>query len=335
VTDVETRAWPPVPDSISEQARSFLTSPSPFGGDSAPFDPDDTPAWEKFIAERDTAIAQVIRDRLPGDLPVEESSFEIDGTTTYVIRPRHVDGGAATPVYLDIHGGALILGGGEVCRLMSRAMALGRPMITWSVDYRMPPNYPYPASLDDCCAVYRRLLEERSPQDIFVGGASAGGNLAAALMLRAKDEGLAMPVGLVLRTPEVDLTESGDTFHTLNGIDNALQPLMRTNLLYANGADLADPYLSPLFGDLSGFPPTFLQAGTRDLFLSNTVRMHRRLLAAGVEAELHVFEAMPHGGFGGGTPEDMDLAQSVLSFLERRHQLGESLHAKQLRAYDT
>ena len=211
-------------------------------------------------------------------------------------------------------------------------MALSRPMITWSVDYRMPPKNPYPAGLDDCFAVYRRLLKERSPQDIFVGGASAGGNLAAALMLRAKDEGLAMPAGLVLRTPEVDLTESGDTFRTLNGIDNALQPLMPTNLLYANGADLADPYLSPLFGDLSGFPPTFLQAGTRDLFLSNTVRMHRRLLAAGVEAELHVFEAMPHGGFGGGTPEDMDLAQSVLTFLERHRQLVAGADAKHLHA---
>jgi acetyl esterase/lipase len=322
VNDVETRATPPVPDSISEQARSFLASPSPFGGESAPVDVGDISAWERLIAERDAALAELIRTRLPADLPVEENSFEIEGVTTYVLRPHNVESCATTPIYLDIHGGALIFGAGEVCRLMSRAMALSRPMITWSVDYRMPPKNPYPASLDDCFAVYRRLLKERSPQDIFVGGASAGGNLAAALMLRAKDEGLAMPAGLVLRSPEVDLTESGDTFCTLNGIDNALQPLMATNLLYANGADLADPYLSPLFGDLSGFPPTFLQAGTRDLFLSNTVRIHRRLLAAGVEAELHVFEAMPHGGFGGGTPEDLDLAQSVLTFLERHHQLG-------------
>jgi acetyl esterase/lipase len=180
----------------------------------------------------------------------------------------------------------------------------------------MPPKHPYPTPLDDCVAAYRRLLEERSPQDIFVGGGSAGGNLAAALMVRAKDEGLALPAALLLVTPELDLTESGDSFCTLNGIDNVLKPLMQTNLLYANGADLAHPYLSPLFGDVTGFPPTYLQAGTRDLFLSNTVRMHRKLLAAGVEAELHVFEAMPHGGFGGTSPEDMDLMQSVLRFIE-------------------
>ncbi|MGN6620152.1 MAG: alpha/beta hydrolase, partial [Sphingomonas sp.] len=81
------------------------------------------------------------------------------------------------------------------------------------------------------------------------------------------------------------------------------------------GADLADPYLSPLFGDLRGFPPTFLQTGTRDLFLSNTVRMHRTLRKADVEAELHVFEAMPHGGFMGGTPEDYEVEAEIRRFI--------------------
>jgi epsilon-lactone hydrolase len=317
LADNQPRVRPPAPDSISEQARTFLMSPSPLDGDLRLPDPSDTTAMEKWLGERESDLAQMIRDRVPVDLPLEESTFEIDGVTTYVLRPHHVDDGESAPVYLDIHGGALILGGGETCRLTSRALALGRPMVSWSVDYRMPPKHPYPAALDDCLAVYRRLLEERSPENIFVGGISAGGNLAAALTLRAKDEGLPMPAGLVLVTPEVDLTESGDTFRTLNGIDT-LQSAMSINLLYANGTDLADPYLSPLFGDLTGFPPTFLAAGTRDLFLSNTVRMHRGLLAAGIEAELHVFEAMPHGGFGGGTPEDADLARSVVTFLERR-----------------
>ena len=91
--------------------------------------------------------------------------------------------------------------------------------------------------------------------------------------------------------------------------------LMEVNRLYAGGADLAHPYLSPLFGDVSGFPPTWLQAGTRDIFLSNTVRMHRRLRAAGVRAELHVWEAMPHGGFGGATPEDREVSAEMTAFV--------------------
>jgi len=102
----------------------------------------------------------------------------------------------------------------------------------------------------------------------------------------------------------------------LDGVDNTLGRLLEVNRLYANGHDLADPYLSPLFGDLTGFPPTFLHTGTRDLFLSNTVRMHRRLRAAGVDAELHVFEAMPHGGFR-GAPEDEELRCEIRRFLDR------------------
>jgi acetyl esterase/lipase len=130
---------------------------------------------------------------------------------------------------------------------------------------------------------------------------------------------LALPAAAVLLTPELDLTESGDSFATNQTIDVALpDPLPEAISLYASGADLVHPYLSPLFDDFTrGYPPTFLQTGTRDLFLSNTVRMHRKLLGAGVPAELHVWEAMPHAGFGGGTPEDMEVHAAIKEFLVR------------------
>jgi acetyl esterase/lipase len=251
------------------------------------------------------------------ELPVHVEDTDIAGVHTFVIRAHGVEDDPSTPIYLDIHGGALLMGGGDVCRLMGSAMALATGMIHWAVDYRMPPLHPYPAPLDDCIAVYRALLGQRWPEHIFVGGGSAGGNLAAATIARAKDEGLPMPAGLVLMTPEVDLTESGDSFTTNLGIDNVLGRLMQTNLLYANGHDLAHPYLSPLFADVTGFPPTFIQAGTRDLFLSNAVRMHRKLRNAGVDAELHVWEAMPHGGFGGAAPEDIEMRLEMRRFLDR------------------
>jgi len=122
----------------------------------------------------------------------------------------------------------------------------------------------------------------------------------------------------VLLTPEVDLTESGDSFATHLGVDTILRTsLMPANQLYAAGHDLAHPYLSPLFGDLTkGFPPTLLATGTRDLFLSNTVRMHRALRAAGVRAELHVLEAAPHGFFFGIAPEDGELTREIRLFLD-------------------
>ena len=167
-------------------------------------------------------------------------------------------------------------------------------------------------------AAYRALLAERSPEDIIIGGASAGGNPAPATVLRARDEGLPLPAGLVLLTPEADLTESGDSFSTLLGVDTALtSSLMPANLLYAGGHDLAHPYLSPLFGDFTqGFPPTFLVSGTRDLFLSNTVRLHRALRSAGVPADLHVYDAATHVGFAFG-PEAEDRTRELRDFTSR------------------
>jgi acetyl esterase/lipase len=120
----------------------------------------------------------------------------------------------------------------------------------------------------------------------------------------------------VLLTPEVDLSESGDSFEVNRLVDvNLSGSLAESIALYAGGHDLSHPYLSPLFGDFTrGFPPTLLQAGTRDLFLSNAVRMHRTLRRANIPVELHVFEGMPHGGFH-GAPEDAELAAEVDRFV--------------------
>jgi epsilon-lactone hydrolase len=221
----------------------------------------------------------------------------------------------AGKLYIDIHGGALAYLGGPPVETMARGFATRIGAELLSIDYRMPPDHPYPAALDDCLAVYAELLHTVGAEHLAVGGVSAGGNLAAALLLRTRDEGLPMPASLVLMTPELDLTESGDSFQTLLGLDR-MGPLTEINRLYAGDRPLDHPYLSPLFGDVSGFPPTFLQAGTRDLFLSNTVRMHRALRKAGVDADLHVWEAMPHGGFM-GAPEDDEVTEELRAFLGR------------------
>ncbi|MFC5827232.1 alpha/beta hydrolase [Nonomuraea insulae] len=304
----------PIPAHLSEAARQFLTQPPT----QAPALPkrDDTDGWLRLIEQTNGYIRTWLADHaLPAPVAVQDT--HIADIHTYVLRAESDPATDEGPIYLDIHGGALLYGGGDLCAHAAGDAARSTGMTTWSVDYRMPPLHPYPAALDDCLTVYRALLKVCDPADVFVGGASAGGNLAAALLVRAKDEGLPMPAALVLRTPEVDLTESGDSFHTNAGIDNVLSSLREVNELYADGHDLSHPYLSPLFADLSGFPPTFLQSGTRDLYLSNTVRMHRKLLSAGVEAELQVFEAMPHGGFGGTSPEDAELAAAVRRFLDR------------------
>ncbi|WP_433663430.1 alpha/beta hydrolase [Nocardia sp. CA-128927] len=301
----------PAPSTISVQAQRWLA----LRGDELVYPaPDDAEAWLAMAEQANQSTAQ----RFPiAELPVTVADLDLDGVTVYAARPNGIEATPDDPLYLWMHPGGLLVGGGAACRATTSRTATEVGIRTWGVDYRTPPLYPYPAALDDAVSVYRVALKERDPSRIVVGGDSAGGNIAAALLLRAKDEGLPMPAALVLNTPQVDLTEAGDTFQTLLGVDNVLSSLRETNALYAAGADLTDPYLSPLHGDLSGFPPTFLQSGTRDLFLSNTVRMHRKLCATGVDAELHVFEAMPHGGFGGDTPEDLDRAAAQRDFLAK------------------
>ncbi len=274
---------------------------------------DDAQGWRDVIALQDATVMAALAGRAAG-VNAEQVERTVGGVTVYVATPEGCDDDR---VVLDLHGGALILMGGPACASMTVMSAGGTRLQTWGVDYRMPPDHPYPAALDDCIAAYRGLLAERDASRIVVSGGSAGGNLAAALVVRARDEGLALPAAVVLSTPEVDLTESGDSFSTNLGVDTILSPLRVVNELYANGHDLAHPYLSPLFADLTGFPPTLLTTGTRDLFLSNTVRMHRALRRVGAAAELHVLEAAPHGGFLGMAPEDAEIAAEVRRFIDQ------------------
>lgn len=307
----------PSPSHLSPEAKAQLA----MGTLALPTWPtqDDIPAWRSMIATMDQ-IGEAGLHMMSQHVIAEIEEIEVDGVRIFVVTPEGLAADDAS-VYLDIHGGALLWGGGECCRAMGKITAAMMGAKVWAVDYRMPPDHPYPTPLDDCVAAYRALQRQSAPENIIVGGASAGGNLAAASILRARDEGLPLPAAVVLLTPEIDLTECGDSFRTLLGIDTAITAsAMPANLLYAAGHDLAHPYLSPLFGDFTkGFPPTFLQSGTRDLLLSNTVLMHRALRRADVDAELHIFDAATHVMFMAG-PESQDLNREVRRFVDRHWQ---------------
>ncbi|SEN15608.1 Acetyl esterase/lipase [Luteibacter sp. UNCMF331Sha3.1] len=310
----------PFPASISEAARAYLQRL--VGVDGTPVNaryvmppPEDREAWARMKVAVDAQYGAAAQARA-GELTSTVETLALGDTLVHVATPAAL----ARPdcAYLDLHGGALVFGGGNACRVGAQTQADLHGVRCYGVDYRTPPQHPYPAALDDCLVAYRHLLSKHAPDRIVVGGRSAGGNLAAAMLLRARDEGLPMPAALVLLSPQLDLTESGDSFEVNRYVDVVLVgSLMSNHRLYANGADLADPLISPLFGDVSGFPSTFLQSGTRDLFLSSAVRMHRKLRQAGIPAELHVFEGMPHGGFGGHAPEDDDLADDMAGFVSR------------------
>ncbi|NPC98683.1 alpha/beta hydrolase [Nocardioides sp. zg-DK7169] len=305
----------PAPTSVSPAARARLSTPAPAKGPLPALD--DAAGWRAHVEAVNGAFAAMMREpmhRLPATVRTET----IGGVVVHVAEPHDVPEENRDKALVYLHGGALVLLGGECTELFARQEAASNRVRVYAVDYRTPPDHPYPAALEDCVAVYRALLETHGAERVVVSGASGGANLAAALPLRLRELGLPLPSAVALLTPEVDLTESGDTFVTNRELDVVLpRGLPEMNRLYAAGADLTDPLVSPLFGDFApGYPPTYLQTGTRDLFLSNTVRMHRALRRAGQVAELHVWEAMPHGGFG-GAPEDRERYDELAHFLAR------------------
>lgn len=308
----------PLPSGISPAAQAFLRTPRFEMGARPP--PDDKEAWRNWVLQRNQALEPMTRQLLA--MVGERASIEtrtIDGVVVHVATPAAPHPSRRQWLRITVHGGAFLYMGGDFARAEAALVALQTGCEAWSVDYRMPPDHPYPAAVDDVVAVYRAALATRAPGFVALSGSSAGGNLVAAAALKARNIGMPLPGALGLFTPASDLTESGDSFHTNRGIDHLLpQSLPEEIALYANGADLRDPYLSPIFGDFKpGFAPTQVQTGTRDLLLSNSVRIHRALRAAGITADLHVWEAMPHGGFGFDSPEKAEGYQEFNAFLER------------------
>ncbi len=312
----------PVPGSVSKEAQAVLAmgrlGPPPRDLPAL----DDIEGWKAYVAETDGFVQSMVGDMTAGFAGTIEER-DVGPCPLYVVTP---DGVADQDrrVLFDIHGGAWVLGGGELCKRTTIASANAVRARSWSVDYRMPPDHPFPTPLDDCLAAYRMLLDERHPSEIIVGGASAGGNLAAGLILRARDEGLPLPAAVIFNTGAFDLTGLGDSWRTNDGLDSVLSgPVEPCTELYAGGHDRREPYISPLFGDLSGFPPALFLTGTRDRLLSDNVRMHRALREAGADAQLHVWEAAGHGGFLGMAPEDNERFVEMRRFAEAHWVLAE------------
>jgi len=189
-----------------------------------------------------------------------------------------------------------------------------------SVDYRMPPDHPFPAALDDAVAVWKEVIKTYKPGSVGLGGTSAGGGLTLASVLRLKELKLPLPGAIFVGSPGADLTWTGDTVRTNEYLDNMLPThdglVDAAVRIYAGKEDLRNPLISPVYGDFKGFPPAILVTGTRDLLLSDTVRVHRKLRQAGVEAQLYVFEGLSHAEYIAlfKSPESKDAWTEVADF---------------------
>jgi epsilon-lactone hydrolase len=247
----------------------------------------------------------------------------IAGVRTYRVTPDSIAEDNRGRLLVHLHGGAYLMFGGEAALPEAILMAHYGKIEVISIDYRMPPDYPFPAALDDSVSVWKELIKSHPARSVGLFGTSAGGGLVLATVLKLKELGVPLPGAIMAGTPWADLSKTGDTYFTNQSVDNVLctynGDLPAEARLYAGAHDLKEPLLSPVYGDFRGFPPTILISGTRDLFLSNTVRVHQRLLDAGVPAELLVFEGQSHGQYliVTDSPESASAFKEVSLFFER------------------
>lgn len=200
-------------------------------------------------------------------------------------------------ILVHCHGGGYSTGSRIYARTLTTKLAESAAMDVLCFDYRLAPEFPYPAATEDAMKVWDYLmLLGYGARDIILTGDSAGGNLALSLTLRLKEAGRLLPRGLVLMSPWTDLTSSGQSFAEKADVDPVLNGpyIDRMVAAYADGQDLTEAYISPLFGNFEGFPPTYIQVGENEILLSDSERLYRALADAGVSAKLDVYPGMWH-----------------------------------------
>lgn len=205
-------------------------------------------------------------------------------------------------VILYCHGGGYSTGSCVYGRTLTSKLAMSTSMDVLSFDYRLAPEYPYPAAVEDAVKVWNYLmLLGYGARDVILAGDSAGGNLALVLTLKLKEAGRLLPRGLILMSPWTDLTSCGKSHETKAEVDPILDKEYIDRMIKAYTADfchtkedLMNPYISPLFGDFAGFPPTYIQVGENEILLSDSIELHKRMVKSEVPAKIDHFKGMWH-----------------------------------------
>jgi monoterpene epsilon-lactone hydrolase len=278
-----TAAHAPSPETVSAEARRILQD---LPNDAAP---EDLHAHREMCArvQADLGATWLERHRV-----TMQDSF-IAGVPVRIFMPMEMppQGQCSNCILLNLHGGGFTVDAGSVTENAALAGYAGLRVV--AVRYRLAPEHSFPAAVDDAEAVYRALLTEHAADRIGLYGTSAGACLCAQLLVRIRETGGAFPRAFGFFTGTADLSRSGDSefFFRPSGDPTLVEEQFST---YLKDSDRRSPQVSPIFSDLTGFPPTLCIAGTRDFMLSQTAIFHRALLGAGVDARLLVFEAMPH-----------------------------------------
>jgi len=284
-----------VPKSVSPEAQEYLfilkeeASTDPFP------EPDDIEGWrnlhamnEAFYTDHDADIVAqyhpLLEEKLIGDISVLD------------VRPRLWQENGKVLVY--VHGGGYVLFSANTSLVGCVPLADISGLRVISVDYTVAPQAKFPVAIDQIVHIVQALIGSGyAPQDIGICGDSAGGALAAGAVLKMRNEKMLMPGAVVLWSPWADITRTGDTYYTLadqDPMDYELQ-LRNAALAYADPSQHKHPYISPVYADYTpGFPPTLIQGGTKEIFLSNFVRLYQAMDRAGVDVKLDIYEGMWH-----------------------------------------
>jgi monoterpene epsilon-lactone hydrolase len=229
---------------------------------------------------------------LPADVTVTAAT--LGGVPTAEIT---VDGIESRNVVLYFHGGVYVMGDAFLAAELASQVGRRTQAKVISVDYRLAPEHPYPAAVDDALGAYEALLNNGiAPSDIVLAGESAGGGLAIATLVNAREHGLPLPAAALVMSPYADLTLAGTTMDTKSKLD----PLLSREALqaripdYTSGKDAALELISPIFADLSGLPPLIIQAGTHEVLLDDAIRLAQQAITADVEVTLDITPGVPH-----------------------------------------
>lgn len=276
---------------ISKEANAFIKSNHAVKVPLIPF----TESLAKMARKKVDNQFRPLFDQKANALQLSITHDTISNVPVIFIHPKVLRNKEAVAIY--IHGGAFLLGSANDLIALSMADKLGITVI--SVNYQLSPKAKYPVALNDVYAVYAEIIKRYTPSKTVVIGESAGGNLAFSVVLKARDSGLPLPAALGLFTPWTDLTGAGDSYRANEHRDRVIawkNQLDKAAKAYVKKSLMADPLVSPAYADYSkGFPSAIITTGTRDLFLSNCVRLYWDLKNAKVPVELRIWEGMWHG----------------------------------------
>ncbi|GHB32462.1 alpha/beta hydrolase [Streptomyces xanthochromogenes] len=262
-------------------------------------------------------MAQMV---VPGDVRTTQTT--LGGRPALHVEP---DSGARPGTILYFHGGGFVFGSPETALSLTAQLISRTGFDSYSVDYRLAPEHPFPAGLQDNLRAYRALLDSGlDPTALAFAGDSAGGGFCVTTALAARDAGLPLPAAMVLFSPGLDATRTGESMTTKEGIDPIFTraAVERTGAMYLAGQDPAQPLLSPaVHADLTGFPPMLIQVGTNEILLDDSTRLAARAQQAGVDVILDITADAPHvfQAFAGGQLDEADRALDRAALFLTQH----------------